>query len=206
MIVIVDYGMGNLHSVQKAGEFVGKRFKVTGLREVIKKAKKIVLPGVAHFGKTVKELKKRKLFDLLKEMIKDGIPFWGICVGMQLLLEESEEAKGVKGLGVIEGRVKLFRRKNLIVPHMGWNQVRIENRGSKFETQDLFKGIDNGSYFYFANSYYCVPQDKDVIAATTNYGREFVSAFHRDNIWAVQFHPEKSQESGLRLFRNFLYF
>lgn len=197
MVVIIDYGMGNLSSVQKAGESLGYRLRLTDSAALIKKADKIIFPGVAHFGRTVKELKKRKLPDLLRARIKEGVPFFGICVGMQVLLEKSEEAPGVSGLGVIKGSVKRFSKQGLIVPHMGWNQV-------KLKTKHLFKGVPDGSYFYFANSYYCAPKDKSVIAATTDYGVLFASAIFKDNVWGVQFHPEKSQELGLRVLNNFL--
>jgi len=136
MIVIIDYGMGNLRSVQKAGQFLGQRLRVTDSISVIKKAKKIILPGVAHFGQTVKELKKRKLFKIIKERINDGVGFFGICIGMQLLFDESEEASGIKGLSIIKGKVKRFKTKGLIVPHMGWNQIRrqkTEDRRQKTE-------------------------------------------------------------------------
>lgn len=201
MIVIVDYGMGNLRSVQKAGEFLRKRVKVSDSAMVIEKADKIILPGVGHFGKAVNELKKRKIVKLLKEKIKDGIPFLGICVGMQLLFEESEEAPGAKGLGVIKGKVKKFRRKNLIIPHMGWNQIRLRMRDKK---NSIFTGIKDGSWFYFAHSYYCAPKEKETVLSTTDYGGQLASSVHKHNVWAVQFHPEKSQALGLKVFDNFL--
>jgi glutamine amidotransferase len=204
MIVIVDYGMGNLRSVEKAAQFLGKNVKVTESANLIKKAKKIIFPGVGHFGKAVKELKKRRIFKVLRGKIKDGIPFLGICLGMQLLLEESEEAKGLEGLAVIKGRVKKFKAKNLVIPHMGWNRVNFEFRISNFEFKKIFTDIKNNSYFYFAHSYYCQPKDKETVLASTGYGMEFASALHKDNIWGVQFHPEKSQELGLALFDNFL--
>ncbi|MDD5585115.1 MAG: imidazole glycerol phosphate synthase subunit HisH [Candidatus Omnitrophica bacterium] len=197
MIVIVDYGMGNLRSVEKAAQFLGKTVKVSSSAAVIKKAKKIIFPGVGHFGKAVGELKKRNIFNVLIERIKEGVPFLGICLGMQLLLGASEEARGIKGLGVIAGRVKKFNPKNVIVPHMGWNQVA-------FKTEDLFRKIPNNSFFYFAHSYYCVPLDKKVILATTDYDITFTSALRKDNVWGVQFHPEKSQALGLKVFNNFL--
>jgi glutamine amidotransferase len=203
MIVIIDYGMGNLHSVAKAAEFLGKAVKVTDTSALIKKAKKIIFPGVGHFAKAVQELKKRGIFELLKERISEGAPFLGICLGMQLLLEESDEAKGIKGLAVIKGKVKKFSRQNLIVPHMGWNQVKSQMSEVRCQ-MGLFKGIPDKSYFYFAHSYYCEPAEKEAILATTNYGINFASALHKNNVWAVQFHPEKSQNLGLEVFKNFL--
>lgn len=197
MIVVVDYGMGNLKSVSNAARVLGKAVKITDCKDVVKKAKKIIFPGVGHFGKTIAELKKRGLFSVLKAKIKDGTPFLGICIGMQALFDSSEEAKGVKGLGVIPGKVKKFKARNLIVPHMGWNQVKMKTGG-------IFKGVKDNSYFYFVHSYYCKPKDKKVIFATTDYDVKFASGIHKDNIWAVQFHIEKSQKPGLKVFNNFL--
>jgi glutamine amidotransferase len=152
---------------------------------------------VGNFKEAVRELKKRKIFDVLTGRIKEGVPFFGICLGMQLLLEKSEEAPGIKGLGVVKGRVRKFDEKKMIVPHMGWNEV-------SFKASSLFKGIPDRSYFYFAHSYYCEISDKGAISTTTQYGINFSSACHKDNIWGVQFHPEKSQKLGLKLFNNFL--
>jgi glutamine amidotransferase len=204
MIVVIDYGMGNLRSVYKAAQFLNFSLKISDSAAIIKKAKKIIFPGVGNFGQAVYELKKRKIFEVLKEQINKGIPFLGICLGMQLLLEESEEAKGVKGLAVIKGKVKLFSNKKMIVPHMGWNEVTQSVKRKAQSEKDLFRGIKDRSYFYFAHSYYCKPKDKNVILTTTNYGIKFISSLHKDNIWAVQFHPEKSQKLGLKVFKNFL--
>ncbi len=199
MIVIIDYGMGNLKSVENSALFLGKRVKISNSPVIIKKAKKLIFPGVGHFGRAVKELKKRNLFNLLQQRIGEGVPFLGICLGMQLLLEKSQEAAGVKGLGFIKGEVRKFSSKKLIVPHMGWNQVKIRK-----EKGVLFRGVKDESYFYFAHSYYCRPKQSEVILSTTTYGDEFVSSLHKENVWAVQFHPEKSQKSGLKVFNNFL--
>jgi imidazole glycerol-phosphate synthase subunit HisH len=174
----------------------------------IKKASKIVFPGVGHFAKAVKELKQRRIFELLKERIEEGVPFLGICLGMQLLFEKSEEAEGVKGLAVIEGQVKRFKIKGLIVPHMGWNKVKIKNparlAGRAKIKDSIIKGVKDNTYFYFAHSYYCCPREKEAMAATTDYGVEFASCVQKDNIYGVQFHPEKSQAPGLKVFDNFL--
>ncbi len=204
MIVIVDYGMGNLKSLENSARFLSKRVRVSDSPATISKAKKIILPGVGHFGRAVKELKKRKLFNLLKEKINQGIPLLGICLGMQLLLEKSQEAPGIKGLGVIRGQVRKFANKKLIVPHMGWNQIRIKDKGKRKKENVLFKGVKDGSFFYFAHSYYCQPKESGVILSTTTYGSKFASSLHKDDIWAVQFHPEKSQKLGLKVFNNFL--
>lgn len=202
MIIVVDYGMGNLKSVENAARTLGKPVKVTSSPSVVKKAKKIIFPGVGHFGRTILELKKRGLFSVLKAKIKEGAPFLGICIGMQALFDSSEEARGVKGLGIIPGKVKKF--KGLITPHMGWNQVRLSTIGYRPLAKSLFKGVKDDSFFYFVHSYYCEPKNKEVIFATTDYGRKFASCVHRDNIWAIQFHIEKSQKTGLKIFNNFL--
>lgn len=212
MVVIVDYGMGNLSSVKNAALFLSRRIRVSDSGNIIKKAKKIIFPGVGHFAKAVRELKKRQIFNILKEKIKEGVPFLGICLGMQLLLEESREAPGIKGLGVIKGKVKKLSGENLIIPHMGWNTVKVPiNHGgqacgaaSRQPSEKLFKGVKGSSFFYFAHSYYCQPQEKEVVLTVTDYGDEFVSSLHKENIWAVQFHPEKSQTPGLKVFSNFL--
>tara|TARA_B100000315_G_C14579131_1_gene589520 strand:+ start:478 stop:1095 length:618 start_codon:yes stop_codon:yes gene_type:complete len=204
MIAIVDYGMGNLKSVANAASLLGHKTITTSSVNALKKAKKIIFPGVGHFARAVRELKKRKLFNLIKGKIKDGVPFLGICLGMQLLFEASSEAPGLSGFGVIKGRVKKFKTNNLIIPHMGWNQIKIKKQDSK--SPALLKGIKGDNFFYFVHSYYCAPKNKDVILTTTDYGIEFASSIHKDNIWAVQFHAEKSQKLGLKLFNNFLKF
>lgn len=208
MTVIVDYGMGNLESVKNAASFLGKKVVITSSPKDLTAAQKIIFPGVGHFGKAVAELKKRGLIEVLKEKINAGVPFLGICLGMQLLFEKSSEAKGVTGLGVIKGEVSKFDHKNLIIPHMGWNQIRkVQSPKSKVQSQykdiDLFEGIEDQSYFYFAHSYFCKPTE-DVVLATTNYDQDFASAICKENVWAIQFHPEKSQAKGLKVLDNFL--
>ncbi len=202
MIVVIDYGMGNLHSVRKALEVAGARVKVSSSPADIEKAEKIVFPGVGAFGEAMKELGRRKLAGPIKDSISAGKPFLGLCLGLQLLFEKSEEAPGIKGLGVLRGNVKRFRLKGLKVPHMGWNNIKSTRR----KTQDtrILKGIPDDSYMYFVHSYYAVPADKKDILVTTDYGMDFTSGVARDNIYALQFHPEKSQEMGLRILRNFV--
>lgn len=204
MIVVIDYGMGNLKSVENAARILGKKVTLTSKPEIIKKAKKIIFPGVGHFGCTINELKKRKLFDILKEKIKEGTPYLGICIGMQVLFEQSQEAQGVKGMGLIRGKVKEFKGKNLIVPHMGWNQVEFSKAYNLASGKKLFKDIKDRSFFYFVHSYYCEPKDKNIVLTKTKYGVDFASSIHKDNIWALQFHAEKSQRGGLKVFSNFL--
>ncbi len=216
MTVIVDYGMGNLESVKNAVLFLDKKVIITSSPKDLLAAEKIIFPGVGHFGKAITELKKRGLVEILKKRINQGIPFLGICLGMQLLFEKSSEAEGVNGLGLIKGEVLKFNSKNLIVPHMGWNQInKVQSPKSKVsasaktmadklsQEKGLFEGIEDGSYFYFAHSYFCKPHE-DVTLATVDYGENFSCAIHKKNIWAIQFHPEKSQKKGLKVLDNFL--
>lgn len=208
MTVIIDYGMGNLESVKNAVSFLGKKAVIVDSAEGLKSAKKIIFPGVGHFAQAIKQLKIRRLINPLKEKIKEGVPFLGICLGMHLLFEKSSEAQGVSGLGVIKGEVSRFDYNDLIVPHMGWNQIRkAQSFKSKIQSQDnnmdLFEGIKDGSYFYFAHSYFCEPEE-DVTSLISDYGKDFVSAIWKENVWAVQFHPEKSQKNGLKVLDNFL--
>jgi len=199
MIVIVDYGMGNIHSVQKALEGLGGVCQVTNQTDKIKVADKLVLPGVGAFSDAMTELEKQGLITGLKEQIKNGKPFLGICLGMQLLFEESDEAKGIKGLGIIKGRVKRFdQRLGLKVPHMGWNNLSFK------QDCPLLRNVPDNSYVYFCHSYYPVPSESEVIAATTDYGIEFASMVAKDNLYGVQFHPEKSQKTGLKIIENFI--
>tara|TARA_B100000315_G_C14523947_1_gene562909 strand:+ start:743 stop:1366 length:624 start_codon:yes stop_codon:yes gene_type:complete len=204
MIAVIDYGMGNLKSVENSARSLGKKVKVVDSGAGIKKAKKIIFPGVGNFGMTIKELKKRKIFDVLKAKIKEGTPYLGICIGMQVLFEQSQEAPGAKGLSLIKGKVKEFKTKSLIVPHMGWNQTEFSKAYRLSGGKKLFKGIRDRSFFYFVHSYYCEPKDKDVILTKTDYGVKFASSIYKDNIWALQFHAEKSQKFGLKVFSNFL--
>lgn len=210
MNVIVDYGMGNLESVKNAASFLNKKTIITSSPKDLLIAEKIIFPGVGHFGKAVAELKKRGLIEVLKERIDQGVPFLGICLGMQLLFEKSSEAEGMTGLGVIKGQVVKFDSTNLIVPHMGWNQIsKVQSSKSKVQSQDkkmdLFAGIEDESFFYFAHSYFCQPYEQ-VTLATTDYGQEFASVVGKKNIWGIQFHPEKSQAKGLKVLDNFLNF
>ena len=197
--MVVDYGMGNLRSVAKAVEKSGYTVKVSGEYLDIKKAKKIILPGVGAFGKAMENLKRQGILDVIKEKLKEGTPYLGICLGLQLLFEWSEEGN-VKGMGVIKGVVKRFPNlPSLKIPHMGWNQVKL-----RMEGENLFDGIPDNSYFYFTHSYYVIPVEKEIIATTTFYGVEFVSSIKKGNLFACQFHPEKSGKIGLKLLENFL--
>ena len=196
MIAVIDYGMGNLRSVTNAFRRLGADMAITRDESVIRKAAALVLPGVGAFGKCVENLKSFGLFDLLKEQIGEGKPYLGICLGMQVLLESSEESPGTAGLGVIKGRVVRFRGA-MKIPHMGWNSVEIERPSG------IFDDVPSGSYFYFVHSYYPEPEGP-VTATVTDYGTTFASSLQRENIFACQFHPEKSQAVGLRLLSNFV--
>ncbi len=202
MIAIIDYGMGNLRSVQKAFEKFCSNVVVSASANDILKADKIVLPGVGAFKTAMDELKKRGLIDPIKESIEKGRPFLGICLGLQLLFSESEEGGRIKGLDVIKGKVKRFKHKDgLKIPHMGWNQIRTTNDERRTTILD---GVTDGSYMYFVHSYYVAPKDKDVILCETDYGRNFTSGVYKDNVYGFQFHPEKSQSAGLKIVENFV--
>ena len=205
MIAVVDYGMGNLRSVQKALEVVGANAMVTHDPEVILKADSIVLPGVGAFKDCMTNLEKLKLVDPIRKFIDSGKPFMGICLGFQVLFDESEEYGPVAGLGILPGKVVKFpdgiseteNGPQMKIPHMGWNQIEVKKK------DPLFENVDSAPYFYFVHSYYVVPKDPDVVATVTNYGFEFVSGVQHKNIYAFQFHPEKSQALGLSLLERF---
>ncbi len=197
MIAIIDYGMGNLRSVEKGFEKVGVEVQVTNKPEVVKAADGVVLPGVGAFKDCMGELTKLNLTDAVVESIKSGKPYLGICLGFQILFSESEEFGHCKGLNIFKGKVPRFPESELKVPQMGWNELNI-----KQECQ-LLKDIPEKSYFYFVHSYYVAPDDSSIILTTTDYGIEFTSAIWKDNVYGVQFHPEKSQDLGLKVLKNF---
>jgi imidazole glycerol-phosphate synthase subunit HisH len=198
MIVIVDYGMGNLRSVQKGFEKVGHSATITSDPAQVRDASKVVLPGVGAFEDAIAELRRRELVRPILEAIDAGKPFLGICLGLQLLFDVSHENGRHQGLGVLRGEVVRFEvPPEYSVPHMGWNQLWTRRRAP------ILEGIAEGAYFYFVHSYYVVPQDAEVIATQTDYPERFCSMIWRDNLFATQFHPEKSQSDGLRMLRNF---
>ena len=200
-VVIIDYGLGNLTSVYNALNFLGANPKITESPHDVKNAEKIILPGVGAFGDAMLGLEKRKLIASLKESISKGKIYLGICLGLQILFEESEEGEA-KGLGILKGKVKRFQEKDSIkVPQIGWNRVKYGLTGSRLQVTN---DIDDGSYFYFDHSYYGDPLDKRIVAGTTDYGIEFSSFIWTENIYAVQFHPERSQKLGLKFLENFL--
>lgn len=206
MIAIIDYGMGNIHSVKKALELYGAKIKISNNPKEISSCEKLVLPGVGAFGDAMQELEKQGLVALIKDEVKNKKPFLGICLGMQLLFEKSEEAVQSKGLGIVRGRVMKFPVSTLKVPHMGWNQLRINQRPTTNDQRlcPLLKDIPDSSFVYFCHSYYPQAEDKDVIAATTDYGINFASVIWQGNVYGVQFHPEKSQGVGLKMLENFV--
>jgi len=198
MIAVVDYGMGNLRSVQKAFEKVGHPALVTSDPEQVEAASKIVLPGVGAFEDAIAELRRRNLVDPVKNAICVGKPFLGICLGLQLLFERSYENGEHEGLGILKGKVVRFSiPPEYSVPHMGWNQLAIRRPAP------ILEGLQDGTFVYFVHSYYVVPEESEVIAAQTDYPGPFCSMVWRDNLFATQFHPEKSQADGLRMLRKF---
>ena len=200
MIAIIDYGMGNIHSVRKALQAQGAKVAVTSDPAQIKRSDKLVLPGVGAFGDAMAELEKRDLVEAIAEHIHDKKAFLGICLGMHLLFESSEESPDVKGIGLLKGRVNKFKSIGCLkVPHMGWNQIKIRKTNCP-----LFKELKEASEVYFCHSYYPKPQDPETVAASTEYGEDFASIVWKENIFATQFHPEKSQAAGLKILRNFV--
>ncbi len=196
MIAIVDYGMGNLRSVEKGFKKVGVEAVVTSSPKAIDDADAIVLPGVGAFRDCIRNLTDLSLTEAIGRSIEKGKPYLGICLGLQVLFSESEEFGRCRGLDIFRGRVVRFQISEK-VPHMGWNTIRIVNR------PPILSDIPDDSYFYFVHSFYVVPDDADVTAATTDYGVTFTSMIWKDNVFATQFHPEKSQELGLRILKGF---
>lgn len=198
MIAIIDYQMGNLRSVQKGFEKVGHPATITSDPEVLARADKVVLPGVGAFEDAIAELRRRELVEPIRRAVDSGKPFLGICLGLQLLFDIGYENGAHQGLGIVAGEVVRFDLPpEYKVPHMGWNQLRFR------APSPLVAGLADGVYCYFVHSYYVVPKDKSVIAAETDYPAPFCSMIRRDNLFAVQFHPEKSQRDGLRMLQNF---
>jgi glutamine amidotransferase len=196
MILIIDYGMGNLRSVEKAFAYLGHKALVSDDPSLLKEADGAVLPGVGAFGDAMRELNMRGFIPLVRSMVEEGKPFLGICLGYQLLFEASQEDPDVKGLSVLEGEAIRFPDE-VKVPHMGWNDARIK------KSHPILKGVDDGSFFYFVHSYYVSLRDENDALTITDYGFDFASGVARDNLVAFQFHPEKSSKTGLRILDNF---
>ena len=197
MIILIDYGVGNLHSVAKAVEAAGGDVKISRNVDDLKRAEKIILPGVGAFGDCMKNLAATGLIPELKREVTGGKKILGICVGLQILFAGSEESPCVDGLKIFGGHVKKIRADGLKVPHMGWNSIT-------FGDSKLFAGLSDKPYFYFVHSYHAVPDDEKIISATTIYGETVTAAVERENIFATQFHPEKSGDVGLRVLKNFV--
>ena len=199
MIAIVDYDAGNIKSVEKAVEYLGEKWILTRDAEKILNADKVILPGVGAFGDAMERLESYGLVPVLKEAAGKNTPFLGICLGLQLMFEDSEESEGVKGLGILKGHIKRIPageyRK---IPHMGWNSLKLGNEGR------LFKGIRDGSYVYFVHSYYLEAEDRSIVKAVTYYNTGIDASVESGNVFACQFHPEKSSSVGLRILKNFL--
>jgi len=195
-VAIIDYGVGNLRSVEKAFAATGCEAIVSGDESVLRKAERLVLPGVGAFAACMKALKERGFDGLVKERVSEGTPLLGVCVGMQMLFDESEEFGSTRGLGLLRGSVRRFTGE-LVVPHIGWNRIQ------QTRTHELFAGVEEGSFCYFVHSFYCEPVDESVVVGETEYGVRYASVVADGNVCGVQFHPEKSQDVGLRMLRNF---
>lgn len=195
-IAIIDYGVGNLRSVEKAFAAMGCDASVSSDERVLRLAERLVLPGVGAFAACMKALTERGFDQLVRERVAGGTPLLGVCVGMQMLFEESEEFGPSTGLGLLRGRVRRFS-DDLVVPHVGWNQIR------QRLAHPLFQGIADEAFFYFVHSYYCEPAESRIVLGETDYGVTYASVVGQDNVFGVQFHPEKSQAAGLRLLANF---
>jgi len=199
MIAIVDYDAGNIKSVEKALLLLGQDVKITDNGQEILSADKVVLPGVGAFGDAMGNLKRRGLVPVLRETAQKGIPFLGICLGLQLLFERSDEAPGVEGLGILPGEIlRIPPKEGLKIPHMGWNSLHLEHGGR------LFENVPEQSYVYFVHSYYLKAGEEEIVKASTEYGVHIHASVEKGNVFACQFHPEKSSEVGLRILKNFV--
>ncbi len=199
MIAIIDYDAGNIKSVEKAMEYLGQEAQVTRDPKVILGADKVILPGVGAFGDAMGKLRQYGLDQVIHEVVKKEIPLLGICLGLQLLFEKSDETPGVSGLGVLEGEIlRIPDKEGLKIPHMGWNSLKFPNEGR------LFKGILEDSYVYFVHSYYLKAKDESIVTATTEYSSLIHASVERGNVFACQFHPEKSSDVGMQILNNFV--
>ena len=199
MIAVIDYDAGNIKSVQKALEFLGEKVLVTRDPDEILAAERVILPGVGNFGDAMTKLKNFGLIPVIKEVTERGTPFLGICLGLQLLFEESEESPGIQGLGLLKGKiVRIPKSEGLKIPQIGWNCLEYPSEGR------LFKDVPAGSYGYFVHSYYLQAEDKGIVKAVAQYGVTVEASVEQDNIFACQFHPEKSSDAGLQILKNFL--
>ena len=199
MIAIIDYDAGNIKSVEKALQYLGEEAVITRDREEILASDKVILPGVGAFGDAMEKLHQYGLVDTIQEVVDRRIPFLGICLGLQLMFESSDEAPGVKGLGLLPGKIlRIPKKGDMKIPHMGWNDIKIKE-GAK-----LFAGLEDHPYVYFVHSYYLQADDPSIVAATTEYGVTIHASAEKDNFFACQFHPEKSSTVGLQILKNFI--
>ena len=198
MIGIIDYDAGNIRSVEKALSYLGEKTVVSRNPETLKNEDKVILPGVGSFGQAMENLHRYELVPVIRDMIEDGKPFLGICLGLQLLFESSEESPGAEGLGILKGKIlKIPSSPGLKIPHMGWNSLQLQNNGR------LFRNIPQDTYVYFVHSYYLQAQEPEIVKAVTGYGTEIHASVEKDNVFACQFHPEKSGKYGLEILKNF---
>lgn len=197
MIAIIDYGAGNLHSVKNALDYLGADSVITDNKDVIGNADKVILPGVGAFGEAMNKIREKNILETVSGALHSGKPFLGICLGLQLLFEESDESKGVRGISYFKGKSEKIPYHGLKIPHIGWNSLSYNNESK------LFHGIGNEPYVYFVHSYYIRPENEKIISACTNYGEQIPVAAEADNVYAVQFHPEKSGKTGLKILSNF---
>lgn len=199
MIAIIDYDAGNIKSVEKALLLLGQEVKITDHAQEILSADKVVLPGVGAFGDAMNNLNRRGLVSVIREVTEKGTPFLGICLGLQLLFERSDEAPGIEGLGILPGEIlRIPHKEDLKIPHMGWNSLHLEHGGR------LFRDIPEQSYVYFVHSYYLKAREEEIVKASTEYGVHIHASVEKGNVFACQFHPEKSSEVGLQILKNFV--
>ena len=199
MTAIIDYDAGNIKSVEKALLFLGENAVITRDREELLSADRVILPGVGSFGDAMEKLHSYELTEVIHEIVHKGTPFLGICLGLQLLFERSDECDGVQGLGLLPGEIlRIPDAPGLKIPHIGWNSLKFPNKGR------LFEGIQEDAYVYFVHSFYLKAADEGIVTATTEYGTFIHASVEKDNIFACQFHPEKSSEVGLRILKNFI--
>ncbi len=199
MIAIIDYDAGNIKSVEKALQKLGAEVVITKDAQEILAADKVILPGVGAFGDAMANLKKYGLDEVIRQVVEKGTPFLGICLGLQLLFERSDETPGVEGLGILKGEIlRIPDRDDLKIPHMGWNSLHLQNQGR------LFTGLPEQSYVYFVHSYYLKAEEEEIVKATTDYSVNIHASVEKDNVFACQFHPEKSSDVGLQILKNFV--
>ncbi|HIW84356.1 MAG TPA: imidazole glycerol phosphate synthase subunit HisH [Candidatus Dorea gallistercoris] len=199
MIAIIDYDAGNIRSVEKALQYLGQEVTITRQGEEILAADKVILPGVGSFGDAMEKIRQYDLEDVIRRVAEQKTPFLGICLGLQLLFEQSEESPGARGVGLLKGQIlRIPEGEGRKIPHMGWNSLSLQNEGR------LFRGIPDGAYVYFVHSYYLKAADEKIVKASAEYGISIHASVERDNIFACQFHPEKSGDTGLQILKNFI--